>query len=283
MSEINNVIGMEELSIYDAFIKHYINENSNSDESDTDNGYIKELVYDSGSDTNYAPVSTAPNNLDVDVSFNQDISKFDQLMLIFSAVNDGSYTISGRFVFYDVDLLLNSNKAYDYSDYHQRWLRLKVKNPTTFSYYSQAAGENNEAYRPRIFKIYGIKYGGGAALLPEYETIPDYSTTEYKTGRKWIDGRDVYECILPFTLNGVMDSAWTKINNNNYTHTNYPSGIISQILTINVIRNQSDGYQTRLGGGTTLSEYNPITGMFWFNIPQNYSSWIILQYTKNTN
>lgn len=28
--------------------------------------------------------------------------------------------------------------------------------------------------------------------------IPDYSTTEYKTGQKWIDGKDIYQCVFSF-------------------------------------------------------------------------------------
>ena len=120
--------------------------------------YEKVLVYDSGSDTTYAPVSAAYDNLNVDVSFNQDISKFDQLMVVFSTVNDGNYTMSGRLAFFDVDLLLTANKSYDYSDYKERWFKFKVKDSTTFAYFSSVANENFEGYRPRIYKIYGIKY-----------------------------------------------------------------------------------------------------------------------------
>lgn len=115
--------------------------------------------------------------------------------------------------------------------------------------------------------------GGGGSL-------PDYSTTEHKTGQKWIDGKDIYERVIPFRLNNTMDSAWTYISAYNYTHIDYPIGVISQVITADVIRNQSGGHQTRICAGSGICEYNPLTGAFYLNIPQDYTSWIILQYTK---
>lgn len=51
-----------------------------------------------------------------------------------------------------------------------------------------------------------VSSGGGGGL-------PDYSTTEQKTGRKWIDGKDIYVCtwnkpttVLTFTANTWVDS-----------------------------------------------------------------------------
>jgi hypothetical protein len=41
----------------------------------------------------------------------------------------------------------------------------------------------------------GLKY----TVYGIYGSVPSYSTTEHKTGRKWIDGRDVWECTYEFT------------------------------------------------------------------------------------
>ena len=128
-------------------------------------GYTKELVYDSGSDTTYAPVSSAVNTYDVDVSFTKSVYDYDQLLVVFSAINDGSYTFSGRLAFFDVELL-KTDRAFCWSDYYCRWFQFKLTSQTTFSYFSAAANENNEGYRPRIFKIYGIKFGGGSSGIP---------------------------------------------------------------------------------------------------------------------
>lgn len=111
-------------------------------------------------------------------------------------------------------------------------------------------------------------------------SLPDYSTIEHKTGQKWIDGKDIYERVLPFSLNGTIDSAWTKTGNYDYTHPDYPIGTISQVIMADIIRNQQGGHQTRICVGTGACEYNPTTGKFYLNFTLNYTSWIILQYTK---
>ena len=43
-----------------------------------------------------------------------------------------------------------------------------------------------------VIKKRGITYAGGGG-----GGLPDYSTTEHKTGRKWIDGRDIWEKTVP--------------------------------------------------------------------------------------
>lgn len=54
-------------------------------------------------------------------------------------------------------------------------------------------------------KLGGVKIGEGVNVsedgtisVPSY-TPPAYSTTEHKTGRKWIDGKDIYEKIIDYT------------------------------------------------------------------------------------
>lgn len=52
------------------------------------------------------------------------------------------------------------------------------------------------------YKVYGIQAGTNPS-------IPDYSTTEHKTGRKWIDGSDIWEC----TITGLSIQVTTNWSN----------------------------------------------------------------------
>ena len=50
-------------------------------------------------------------------------------------------------------------------------------------------------------KVYATKEGGSGGSLP------DYSTEEHKTGRKWIDGRDEYEKTIVDSYTGTFGGA----------------------------------------------------------------------------
>ena len=127
-------------------------------------------------------------------------------MVVFSAVNDGGYTVSGRLAFFDVDLLLTTNKSYDYSDYKERWLRFKVKDSTTFAYFSSAANENLEGYRPRIYKIYGIKYNC-LSNNQSSQNIENYSIIEKRIGT-WIDGKPLYRKTYSVNKDDFDEATW---------------------------------------------------------------------------
>lgn len=54
-----------------------------------------------------------------------------------------------------------------------------------------------------------------------YEDIPetggaDYSTTEHKTGQKWIDGKDIYEITYPLIVGGVAQYTRGGMENKSY-------------------------------------------------------------------
>lgn len=60
-----------------------------------------------------------------------------------------------------------------------------------------------------VIKKRGVTYAGGGGGAGGV----DYSTTEQNTGRKWIDGKDIYVCtwnkpttVLNFTANTWVDS-----------------------------------------------------------------------------
>lgn len=54
------------------------------------------------------------------------------------------------------------------------------------------------------YKVYGIQQG------TDWHS-PDYSTTEHKTGRKWIDGKDVYERVISVDNVGTVDSTSRQV------------------------------------------------------------------------
>lgn len=61
----------------------------------------------------------------------------------------------------------------------------------------------NDHWAPTILTIYGSKSSGGGS---DSSSLPDYSTTETKTGRKWIDGKDVYQITFTGTANFGLKS-----------------------------------------------------------------------------
>lgn len=133
--------------------------------------YTKELVYDSGSDTVPAPSSPSLSDItSVSVNFLKDVSEYDQLMIVYNSIADGGLTNSVRTAFVDKDLIENG-KPYDHVDYYQRWFRFVLTSNTTFSYFTSKQNESADQY-PRIFKIYGIKFGGGSSVEP-----PTYNET----------------------------------------------------------------------------------------------------------
>lgn len=183
----NEVIGLEELSVYDALIKHYIDNKidssggggttviANPSEEATDDlikiqigntvygivggggsggGYTKELVYDSGSPTVGAPYNT-------DIPFIKPISGFDQLLFIVAAEGDGGIGVplNANMIFADIKSL---SEAKYYCVYFSRTVRLSEITNTTFNYYSVAGQSGDKLVS--IFKIYGIKFGGGGSI-----------------------------------------------------------------------------------------------------------------------
>ena len=108
--------------------------------------YKKTLLYDNNG--NPAPTSTNINYL-------QNISDFDQLMIIFSTVNDEDLSNYFSLSFVDVDLLLEL-PAFNCASFFKRYFVI-TSTETTFNYTSYGLDETS-GYDPRIYRIYGIKY-----------------------------------------------------------------------------------------------------------------------------
>lgn len=59
------------------------------------------------------------------------------------------------------------------------------------------------------------KIGIGSGIFSIGSTLPVYSTTEFETGKKWIDGRDVFGIVLHFESNLSIPNGtatWTATN-----------------------------------------------------------------------
>jgi microcystin-dependent protein len=107
-----------------------------------------------------------------------------------------------------------------------------------------------------------------------------YSTTEHKTGKKWIDGKDIWSCVFPCSTNfATTQNVWTGDIKNNFTGlaTVYPN--IDTITLIRINRSKKDvieGFLTKENNGQF--QLNTYTG---WDILAN-SGFITLEYTKTT-
>lgn len=117
-------------------------------------------------------------------------------------------------------------------------------------------------------KISGGGSGGG---------LPDYSTTEKKTGQKWIDGKDIYFRTFTGSLDGTTSTHITDIPNIN-TIVSYSGMVKGANYPIDITVPYNDGTRTialnyRPGNYLSLT-YNT-------SVYQNFSNYsITVYYTK---
>lgn len=109
--------------------------------------------------------------------------------------------------------------------------------------------------------------------------LPNYSTTEQKTGRKWIDGKDVYEIVVDC---GVLPNNTSKTVNTGLTNINI-------ISAFGFSQTQDGNYSVPLPSPTTVNKnlqvnINQNTGVITITTADNYSDYtitnLILEYTK---
>lgn len=143
-------------------------------------GYTKELVYDSGSWSTYAPWNE-------DVPFIKSIAEYDQLLFLVASPADNPATGKTARSAVIVDIGSLSEVCY-FNFYMSRTLRIANVTNTTFNYYSTVHDQFDRGYQIGIYKIYGIKFGGGSsddAVLLENITI---STTDLGEGQPLEEG-----------------------------------------------------------------------------------------------
>ena len=126
-------------------------------------GYETTLIYDSGSNTAGAPTGQ-------DVSLLDNLSKYDLGLIIMSTPSDRAetpYQSSGQ-VFFDTSYALIDDNYHQlhWAGYGNRWIQIKFTD-TTFRI--TGCGGEDGGHTPNVYKIYGIKYGGGgntAEIIP---------------------------------------------------------------------------------------------------------------------
>ena len=118
-------------------------------------GYETTLIYDSGSNTAGAPTGQ-------DVSLLDNLSKYDLGMIIMSTPSDRAETKyqSSDQVFFDTSYALIDDNYHQlhWAGYGNRWMQIKFTD-TTFRI--TGSGGEDGGHTPNVYKIYGIKFGGG--------------------------------------------------------------------------------------------------------------------------
>lgn len=102
-------------------------------------------------------------------------------------------------------------------------------------------------------------------IIPRYERLTKYSTTEIKTGKKWKDGRDIYTKTITISNlpnNTYIDYA-TGLNNVRITELNFSfvresDGIVlvSNQVNIKLVQAHNWGSIIRIMTDYDLSEYS---------------------------
>lgn len=134
-----------------------------------------------------------------------------------------------------------------------------IKKGQVLSYRMASTGTN--------LKVFGIQQGSNI--------LPDYSTTEHKTGRRWIDGKDIYEKTIPFTFSSAVGD-WTLFDGS----VSYDKLLNTECMLIN------EQYQEC---HTFVSNYNTVPRWvvrsdhklyYYTNESVTRTGYITVQYTK---
>lgn len=74
-------------------------------------------------------------------------------------------------------------------------------------------GSGNASVRKATAELLGVVKAGAGVSVDEDGVISGvaYSTTTHKTGRKWTDGRDVYEKVIHFNSGTAISTSGTSI------------------------------------------------------------------------
>lgn len=97
-----------------------------------------------------------------------------------------------------------------------------------------------------------------------------YSTTEHKIGRKWVDGKDIFEKVVPINLTAVEDSTVTIGTGYNYIETMLHSVFIA-------VKENSRGCESNCCYVTGSGELRIHNIERWTELT---SAYVIIQYTK---
>lgn len=110
--------------------------------------YVKTILYDSGTDTSYAEYG-------INIQLLDSVQNYDELLILISNPSDGG--LANYSIPFYVDAELAIKYEVNWSGYWRRWLQANFSQKTSFTYNGGQVSES-DGYRPRIYKIYGIKY-----------------------------------------------------------------------------------------------------------------------------
>lgn len=114
------------------------------------------------------------------------------------------------------------------------------------------------------YTIYGVLQGSNI--------LPDYSTTEHKTGRKWIDGKDIYERTVDLGQNvDISYTSWTEINAD--------STDVDLIVDVKGLNAGGTNYDIMLGKKVANHKFEAQTSRNNYTASLRY---LTMQYTKTS-
>lgn len=134
------------------------------------------------------------------------------------------------------------------------------------------------------YVVYGVQQG---STSQDSSGGIDYSTTEQKTGQKWIDGKDIYQK----TYVAITDTQYGS--ENAYLIGTIPNGL-DNVVDFEGSLKTSDGYgYSSLNGigninnwnfGIHISNTNLLLygGSGFYSLPQNATCIVTIKYTKST-
>lgn len=117
-----------------------------------------------------------------------------------------------------------------------------------------------------------------AAKIPSY---PSYSTTEFNTGKKWIDGKDIFGIVAQPTDKPVSTS-WVNLG-----ASGIGADVAEMMITIRAMMSDADSNEFfPVPDGTLDLSFNKTTDVMyvkslagaWDHSPK----WVYLEYTKKT-
>lgn len=99
-----------------------------------------------------------------------------------------------------------------------------------------------------------------------------YSTTEHKTGRKWIDDKDIYEKVVPINLTTIEDDSTVVATGYNFVETLIHSVFIA--IKVNNRGCEADCAYVNADGELKIHNLERWTELI--------GAYVIIQYTKTT-
>lgn len=130
-------------------------------------------------------------------------------------------------------------------------------------------------------KMGGVKVGDLLAIIDGVLSVdlPDYSITEFNTGRKWIDGKDIFGKVFVPTSGAITKNTWTDLG-----AVGIGANTVSDIITLKAtIKNATGVYMYPFPDSTVAFKYEKDTDKVMLYCSEDWDNrpaFVILEYTK---